>query len=97
MFVAEALTPLILESQKQFNFTHVLAGAGAFGKVTETHYTLYSYIVCIRFFPQALPVWREPGNHLMTTYTAGNYTVVYISLAEFNPKSSGQVGCGCNL
>ena len=30
----EALTPLILETLKQFNFSHVLAGAGAFGKVT---------------------------------------------------------------
>ncbi|XP_054706585.1 electron transfer flavoprotein subunit alpha, mitochondrial-like [Uloborus diversus] len=28
----EALTPLILETQKQFNFTHILAGASAFGK-----------------------------------------------------------------
>lgn len=31
-FTAEALTPLILASQKQFNFTHILAGASAFGK-----------------------------------------------------------------
>lgn len=31
-FLPEALTPLILETQKQFNFSHVLAGAGAFGK-----------------------------------------------------------------
>ncbi|XP_003386426.1 PREDICTED: probable electron transfer flavoprotein subunit alpha, mitochondrial [Amphimedon queenslandica] len=31
-FLAETLTPLILETQKQFNFTHILAGAGAFGK-----------------------------------------------------------------
>jgi len=28
----ESLTPLILESQKQFNFTHILASATAFGK-----------------------------------------------------------------
>lgn len=28
----EALTPLVLASQKQFNFTHILAGASAFGK-----------------------------------------------------------------
>lgn len=30
----EVLTPLILEAQKQFSFTHILAGAGAFGKVS---------------------------------------------------------------
>lgn len=28
----EAVTPLVLETQKQFNFTHILAGASAFGK-----------------------------------------------------------------
>ena len=29
----EAITPLVLETQKQFNFSHILAGASAFGKV----------------------------------------------------------------
>jgi len=31
-FLPEALTPLIVESQKQFKYTHILAGATAFGK-----------------------------------------------------------------
>ena len=31
--ILEALTPLVLETQKQFNFTHILAGATAMGKV----------------------------------------------------------------
>lgn len=31
-FLPEAVTPLVLEAQKQFNFTHILAGASAFGK-----------------------------------------------------------------
>ncbi len=31
-FVPEALTPLILAAQKQFNFTHIVAGASALGK-----------------------------------------------------------------
>lgn len=30
----EAITPLLLETQKQFSFTHILAGASAFGKVS---------------------------------------------------------------
>ena len=30
--LAESVTPLILETQKQFNFTHILANATAFGK-----------------------------------------------------------------
>ena len=33
LMYVEAITPLILETQKQFNFTHILTGAGAFGKV----------------------------------------------------------------
>lgn len=31
-FLPEALTPLIVASQKQFNFTHIMAGASTFGK-----------------------------------------------------------------
>ncbi|KAM9312607.1 electron transfer flavoprotein subunit alpha, mitochondrial [Gastrophryne carolinensis] len=31
-FLPEELTPLILDAQKQFNFTHICAGASAFGK-----------------------------------------------------------------
>ncbi|XP_044740929.1 electron transfer flavoprotein subunit alpha, mitochondrial [Chrysoperla carnea] len=31
-FVAESLTPLLVATQKQFNFTHIVAGASAFGK-----------------------------------------------------------------
>jgi electron transfer flavoprotein alpha subunit len=31
-FLAERLTPLIIASQNQFKFTHIVAGASAFGK-----------------------------------------------------------------
>lgn len=31
-FTAENITPLVVATQKQFNFTHILAGATAFGK-----------------------------------------------------------------
>lgn len=31
-FLPEVLAPLVIESQKQFNFTHIAAGATAFGK-----------------------------------------------------------------
>lgn len=31
-FTAESLTPLILATHKQFNYTHIIAGASAFGK-----------------------------------------------------------------
>ncbi|XP_046403397.1 electron transfer flavoprotein subunit alpha, mitochondrial [Ischnura elegans] len=31
-FLPESITPLVLASHKQFNFTHILAGATAFGK-----------------------------------------------------------------
>lgn len=32
-FLPESITPLLQETQKQFNFTHIIAGASAFGKV----------------------------------------------------------------
>ncbi|KAJ8936006.1 hypothetical protein NQ314_012532 [Rhamnusium bicolor] len=31
-FTAESLTPLVINAQKQFNYTHIIAGASAFGK-----------------------------------------------------------------
>lgn len=31
-FLAESYTPLIMAAQKQFNFTHIIAGATAIGK-----------------------------------------------------------------
>ncbi|NXA41137.1 ETFA protein, partial [Eudromia elegans] len=31
-FLAEELTPVVLEAQKQFNYTHICAGASSFGK-----------------------------------------------------------------
>ena len=34
----EALTPILLEAQKQFTFTHVITGASAFGKVSLTYF-----------------------------------------------------------
>lgn len=33
-FLAESLTPVILEAHKQFNFTHIFSNASAFGKVS---------------------------------------------------------------
>lgn len=31
-FTTESLTPSVLNAQKQFNYTHIIAGASAFGK-----------------------------------------------------------------
>lgn len=35
-FLPEALTPLILAAQKQFEFTHIFSGASATGKVRSS-------------------------------------------------------------
>lgn len=32
-FLAESLTPVVLEAQKQFEFSHIFSNASAFGKV----------------------------------------------------------------
>lgn len=44
---SEELTPLILETQKQFNFTHICAGASAFGKVSGGHSVSCFICTCI--------------------------------------------------
>ena len=36
-FLPEALTPLLMATQNQFNFSHITAGASAFGKVRCQH------------------------------------------------------------
>ena len=36
-FLPEALTPLLMATQNQFNFSHITAGASAFGKVRYQH------------------------------------------------------------
>lgn len=43
----EELTPLILETQKQFSFTHICAGASAFGKVSNRQKYLIGYFLMI--------------------------------------------------
>lgn len=50
--LSEELTPLVLETQKQFNFTHICAGASAFGKVSvggETTLTSKYRHILVRF------------------------------------------------
>lgn len=42
---SEELTPLILETQKQFSFTHICAGASAFGKVSCCSQSLFSKLL----------------------------------------------------
>lgn len=34
----ERITPLVVATQKQFNFSHIISGASAFGKVLSTDY-----------------------------------------------------------
>lgn len=52
-FLPEALTPLILATQKQFNFSHILAGSSAFGKAllprVRTTDLIVTTILCYDF------------------------------------------------
>lgn len=45
---AEAVTPAVFNVQKQFNYTHILAGATAFGKVGNVLIVKQGFSV---FFP----------------------------------------------
>ena len=44
--VSETLTSLILETQKKHNFTHILASATAFGKVSEKKHLCGCLCLC---------------------------------------------------
>lgn len=37
----EAITPLLIEVQKKYKFTHIVAGSGAFGKVSNSAIHIY--------------------------------------------------------
>ena len=43
-FLPEALTPLLLDVQEKYKFTHILVGAGAFGKVHVMLHSFYMYV-----------------------------------------------------
>lgn len=45
----ESLTPLILATQKQFNFSHILAGASAFGKALLPRVSTSSIQILIQY------------------------------------------------
>lgn len=76
-FLPEALTPLILATQKQFNFTHILAGATAFGKsilprvAAKLDVSPITDIISI----------KSPDTFVRTIY-AGTYFVKYTVLIE---------------
>lgn len=40
-FLPEALTPLVLETQKQFNFSHIFGGSSAMTKVHGSYLSIY--------------------------------------------------------
>lgn len=70
-FTAESLTPLILATQKQFNFTHILAPATAIGKAV-----LPRVAAKLDVSPITDIIGVKDANTFIRTIYAGNYVLL---------------------
>lgn len=58
-FLPEALSPLILEAQKQFQFSHILSGASAMGKVAfYREMSSQQCLLSLFHIRVSFPVWQ---------------------------------------
>uniref|UniRef100_A0A8C7SG09 Electron transfer flavoprotein subunit alpha n=1 Tax=Oncorhynchus mykiss TaxID=8022 RepID=A0A8C7SG09_ONCMY len=86
----EALTPLILATQKQFNFTHICAGASAFGKnllprlAAKLDVAPISDIIEIKS-PDTFVRTIYAGNALSTVKSNDNVKVFTVRGTSFEP------------
>uniref|UniRef100_A0AAZ3R707 Electron transfer flavoprotein subunit alpha, mitochondrial n=1 Tax=Oncorhynchus tshawytscha TaxID=74940 RepID=A0AAZ3R707_ONCTS len=86
----EALTPLILATQKQFNFTHICAGASAFGKnllprlAAKLDVAPISDIIEIKS-PDTFVRTIYAGNALSTVKSNDNIKVFTVRGTSFEP------------
>ncbi|XP_015595913.1 electron transfer flavoprotein subunit alpha, mitochondrial [Cephus cinctus] len=89
---AEALTPLILATQKQFNFSHILAGASAFGKTllprvaAKLDVSPVSDIIGIKS-PDTFIRTIYAGNAFQTIKVKDIISVVIVRGTSFEPAS----------
>ncbi|XP_015112817.1 electron transfer flavoprotein subunit alpha, mitochondrial [Diachasma alloeum] len=88
--VPESLTPLILATQKQFNFSHILAGASAFGKAllpriaAKLDVSPVSDIIGIKS-PDTFIRTIYAGNAIQTVKSKDNVKVVSVRGTSFEP------------
>ncbi|XP_067934710.1 electron transfer flavoprotein subunit alpha, mitochondrial-like [Watersipora subatra] len=93
-FLAESMAPLIVEAQKQFNFTHIFSNASAFGKnvlprvAAQLDISAISDIIGI----EAPDTFVRPiyaGNAIMTLKHKDPIKIVTVRATAFPPAESG--------
>ncbi|XP_012257426.1 electron transfer flavoprotein subunit alpha, mitochondrial [Athalia rosae] len=89
-FTPETLTPLILATQKQFNFSHILAGATAFGKAllprvaAKLDVSPVSDIIAVKS-PDTFVRTIYAGNAIQTIKSKDGVKVVSVRGTSFEP------------
>lgn len=99
-FLSEALTPLIIAMQKQHNFTHILAGATAFGKAllprvaAKLDVSPISDIIGVKA-PDTFVRTIYAGNAIQTVKSKDNVKVISIRGTSFEaaPLEGGSAKC----
>ncbi|CAG9855300.1 unnamed protein product [Phyllotreta striolata] len=91
-FTAESLTPLIISAQKQFGFTHIIAGATAFGKAllprvaAKLDVSPVSDVISIKS-PDTFVRTIYAGNAIQTLTASDGIKVLTIRGTNFEPAS----------
>ncbi|XP_013397782.1 electron transfer flavoprotein subunit alpha, mitochondrial [Lingula anatina] len=98
-YMPEALTPLLLSTQQQFNFTHILAGATAFGKnlmprlAAKLDVSPVSDIIGVKS-PDTFVRTIYAGNAIQTVKSKDKIVVLTVRGTSFEPAetSGGSAG-----
>jgi len=92
-FMAEAMTPLLLETQKQFKFTHLVAGASAVGKnvmprlAAKLDVSPISDIIGVES-PDTFVRTVYAGNAIQTLRSKDEVKVITVRGTAFEPAAS---------
>jgi len=98
-FLPEALTPVLLESQKQFAFSHIAIGASAFGKNllprigAKLDVAPISDIIAVES-PDTFVRTIYAGNAIATVKSLDAVKLFSVRGTAFAPAEEGGAGCG---
>jgi len=98
-FLPEALAPVLLESQKQFGFSHIAVGASAFGKnllprvAAKLDVAPISDIISVES-PDTFVRTIYAGNAICTVKSLDAVKLFSVRATAFAPAEEGGPGCG---
>jgi len=100
-FLPEALTPVLLESQKQFGFSHIAIGASAFGKnllprvAAKLDVAPISDIISVES-PDTFVRTIYAGNAICTVKSLDPVKLFSVRGTAFAPAEEGSAECGAD-